>query len=104
MKATTFINAMHKSTNESTANQTMLLHDRSDLSKIFGEQGKIYAICADGIPEGIYYYLYPEVPEQGDFFETLKTTCDYWEGTENIAAAVGVDAAGQTVIVINIFE
>lgn len=102
MKSTTFVHAMCKSQNESTNNQIMMLHDRSDLVKIYGESGTIYTVTE--IPEGLYFYLFPDVPEQADFLKQLKCSSDYWEGTENIVNAVGKDAAGQTVLVINIFE
>ncbi len=102
MKATTFVHAMCKSQNENTDNNIMMLHDRSDLVKIYGESGTIYTVTE--IPEGLYYYLFPDVPEQADFLKQLKCSSDYWEGTENIVNAVGKDASGQTVLVINIFE
>ena len=102
MKPTTFICAMHKTQNESTMNNIIMLHDRTELVKVYGEGGTIYTTTE--IPEGLYYYLFPDVPEQADFLKQLKCSAEYWEGSDNIVNAVGKDASGQTVLVINIFE
>lgn len=105
MKATTFVQAIASHNWESIPTQVMTLHDRRDLYKIAGKEGKVYAIGINGIPESNYLYLYPDADQQqADFYETLKRTARHYEMNENIADAICTDAAGQLVIVINIME
>lgn len=105
MKATTFVHALAAHSYDTIPTQVMHLCDRSDLSKIFGQGGKCYAIGINGIPESNYLYLYPDsVPQQAEFLEDLKHMGEVYEGNANIVDAVGVDVAGQCVVVINILE
>ena len=87
-------------------NNICILHDRSDLMPaIFGENGSIYAIGSEGIPEGYYLYLYLNREEQNDFYNTIAEVLKKERINDDIKGfvdALGVDAEGQTIAVIGI--
>lgn len=104
MKATTFVQALARCKYDTIPTQVMQLSDRSDLVKITGENGRIYSIGANGIPESMYLYLYVDTPEQKDFFDTLTEAARRYEGSPNFVDACVCDGMGQTIAVINILE
>lgn len=87
-------------------NNICILHDRSDLMPaIFGENGSIYAIGGEGIPEGYYLYLYLNCEEQNDFYNTIIKVLERERSNSDIKGfvdALGVDVEGQTIAVIGI--
>ena len=105
MKATTFVHAIAAHTYDTIPTQVMHLCDRSDLSKIFGQGGKCYAIGINGIPESDYLYLYPDSDtQQAEFLEDLKHMGEVYENNPNIVDAVCTDATGQLIVIINVME
>ena len=104
MKATTLVKALVSYPEESIRNQFIVLHDRRHMAEaIYGERGRIYAIGADGIPGGVYLYLYLNIEEQSALYEVIKEEARR-EGVLNFLDAIGEDAEGQTIAVINVNE
>lgn len=101
-----FVKACKAYQYDTIPNNLITLHDRNDLKPaIFGNDGRICAIGGEGIPEGIYLYLYVDIDEHNDLYNAISKVVEQERGTAAVKGfvdALGIDADGQTIAVIGI--
>lgn len=100
-----FVKACKAYQYDTIPNNLITLHDRSDLRPaIIGEKGRIYAIGREGIPDGIYLYLYLDDDKENELYNTIAKVVEQErrDGYNVFRDALGKDAEGQTIVVIGI--